>query len=381
MRYQPPAADDLTAAQGAIVGDAIRAAKRRGLTVHLQLMAAIPPGYRVQFGGPVEEDRPRLPDGRFSGLRVDNNGSLASPHIRAYTCALIRDVIRAYPEVDVIRLDWPEYPPYALASWCFDFSAHAEAAARRLGFAVDAMRHDAQRLRDTLLGGLTGDDLASWREEPGTCGLPPWFERFPGFVELLRFKAALVREFLEACHSAVRDEGGGRVRLMPHAFPPPWNALSGMDLSSLAGLGIAAVGVKLYTMHWMMMLRGYADAMLERQPHLAPKLPRALVDLFAVSDDRGALTRLDDIRYPEPHEPHRAGRAAQIGKIRRAQQAAGGTMVAAFAHGYGPLADFRERFTIAFEAARGHGWINRYGYLSDAKLAAIGEVTRAPIPA
>ncbi|MEO5764600.1 MAG: hypothetical protein ABIR52_04765, partial [Casimicrobiaceae bacterium] len=55
LRYQPAPADDLTATHGRIVGDAVRLAKRRGLTVHMQLMAAIPPGYRVQFGGPVEE--------------------------------------------------------------------------------------------------------------------------------------------------------------------------------------------------------------------------------------------------------------------------------------------------------------------------------------
>lgn len=375
LRYQPTAANELTAAHGRVVGDAIAAAKRRGLTVHMQLMAAIPPGYRVQFGGPDEEDRPRLPDGSLSGLRVDNNGSLASPHLRAYTCALIRDVVREYPGIDVVRLDWPEYPPYALASWFFDFSPHALAAARRLRFAVDAMRADSQRLYETLTTGLTEEDLAAWREAPRADGLPPWFERFHGFMELLRFKAALAREFLQECGAAVEQAGKGRVKLMPHAFPPPWNTLSGMDFAMLAPLGIESVGVKLYTMHWLMMLRGYADAMLERQAHLAAALPRALVDLFAVSDDPGALARLHDIRYPEPDEPHQAGREAQTAKIRNARDAAGRTAVAAFAHGYGPLDDFRARVATAFEAAEGHLWINRYGYLSDAKLDAIGALS------
>ncbi len=377
LRYQPAPANELTAAQGQVVGEAIDAAKRRGLVVHMQLMAAIPPGYRVQFGGPQEEDRPRLPNGEFTGLRVDNNGSLASPHLAAYTCALIRDVIRAYPGIDVLRLDWPEYPPYALASWFFDFSPHALTTARRLGFDGDAMRRDAQRLHDTLATRLTADDLAMWKDAPDTSGLPPWFARFPGFLELLRFKAALVRAFLEQCQRTVRDAGNGRVRLMPHAFPPPWNVLSGMDYRMLDSLGIEAVGVKLYTMHWLMMLRGYADAMLARQPQHTAMLPRALVDLFAISDDPAALTRLDEIAYPEPHQPHRAGREAQIGKIRTAQAAAGRTAVAAFVHGYGPLDDFRVRLAAAFEAANGHLWINRYGYLSDAKLDAIGELARA----
>ncbi len=58
LRYRPPVVDALTRRRARIVADAVDAAKRRGLTVHLQVMAAIPPGVRVQFGGPIDEDRP-----------------------------------------------------------------------------------------------------------------------------------------------------------------------------------------------------------------------------------------------------------------------------------------------------------------------------------
>src|ERR687891_403308 len=79
LRYQPAEPDDLSAAEAGIVEAFIAAAKERGLEVHLQVQAAIPPGYRVQFGGPVEEDQPCLVDGSPLGLRVDKNGSLARP--------------------------------------------------------------------------------------------------------------------------------------------------------------------------------------------------------------------------------------------------------------------------------------------------------------
>ena len=59
--------------------------------------AAIPPGYRVQFGGPVEEDRPRLPDGTSPKLRVDNNGSLAVLTSRLCQGSDSRDLAQAYP--------------------------------------------------------------------------------------------------------------------------------------------------------------------------------------------------------------------------------------------------------------------------------------------
>jgi hypothetical protein len=91
----------------------------------LQIQSAIPTGYRVQFGGSREDDRARLPDGRIPPRRLANNGSLASPHIRAYTQALLGDLCRAYPEIDGVRTDWAEYPPYFLDDLFLDFSAHA----------------------------------------------------------------------------------------------------------------------------------------------------------------------------------------------------------------------------------------------------------------
>ena len=121
LRYQPAEPDELSAAEGGIIERFIETAKARGLEVHLQVQAAIPPGYRVQFGGPLEEDLACLPDGQPLGARVDKNGSLASPHILAYGCALIRDLVRAYPEIDALRVDWPEYPPYSFASLFTDF--------------------------------------------------------------------------------------------------------------------------------------------------------------------------------------------------------------------------------------------------------------------
>ena len=160
LRYQPAEPDALTRTEGATVARAIQAAKAEGLAVHLQLQAAIPPGYRVQFGGPLEGDRPLLPDGSSPGVRVDNNGSLASPHILAYTQALIRDVLRAYPDIDVLRLDWPEYPPYSLDSLFFDFSPHAMAAMAGMGFDVGRVQADVGALHRLLRGGVTPGSVA-----------------------------------------------------------------------------------------------------------------------------------------------------------------------------------------------------------------------------
>ena len=375
LRYQPADPDLLTRTEGGTVGRAVAAAKAQGLQVHMQLQAAIPPGYRVQFGGPMDDDRPMLPDGSAPGQRVDNNGSLASPHILAYTQALIRDVLQAYPDIDVLRLDWPEYPPYSLDSVFFDFSPHAVAAMAGLGLDVGRMRADMGAVHAQLSGGVTPGSVAQWANA-GPAALLRLLQARPGLLDWLRAKAAITTRFIAACAGTVAEASGGKVGLMPQSFPPPWAAVSGFDTAAVAGIGVCGIGVKLYTMHWPMMLRAYGDTLVARNLGLAGDASLAsglarLLDLLDPGQDAGTLR---DVHYPEPDEPHPAGRDAQVRKIRQAQQEAGDVPVYAFAHGYGPLADVRARVALASEAAAGRVWINRYGYLSDAKLDAIREV-------
>ncbi|MBL8834428.1 MAG: hypothetical protein JNL71_18705 [Rhodospirillales bacterium] len=374
LRYRPPSADELTAAQGPVIADSIRAAKARGLEVYLQIQAAIPPGYRVQFGGPEEDDRPRLPDGSSPAVRVDNNASLASPHIRAYARALVRDLVGTYPEIDGLRVDWPEYPPYSLDGAFFDFGTHAEAAAARLEFDFGAMRAAAAELRTHLLGGLTAGDLAAWAS--GKLPVEMLFGDTPGLAAWLRFKAVLSNEIIRTFREALDDAGAGHMKLVPNAFPPPWTHLSGLDFDALDGV-CDGVSVKLYTMHWPMMVRAWADTIAAANPNLAsdPNLGRGIARLFGIGDGPGPA-RLADWRYPEPEEMHPVGAMAQTAKIEAARHAAGRVPVYALAHGYGPVADFEERCRIAWNASGGQIWVNRYGYLADAKLDAIGRVSR-----
>ncbi|HET6518894.1 MAG TPA: hypothetical protein VFG47_03630 [Geminicoccaceae bacterium] len=374
LRYQPAQPTDLTGRDGPVVAAFMQAARARGLRVYLQVQAVIPPGYRVQFGGPVDEDEPRLPDGRTVAARVDRNGSLASPHLRDYGCALIRDLGRAYPEIDGLRVDWPEYPPYTLDGLFTDFGPHAEAAAARLGFDFARMRADALALYRGLHGGLTDADLLPWLDEPdgGRYRLLRLLAAHPGVLDLLRLKAALVEELLAAYRAALTGALGPGAELLPQAFPPPWSLVSGFDYRRAAPHA-AGILVKLYTMHWPMMLRFYGDALRAANPGLGERLlARWLVRLADISDADGPA-RLDLLRYPEPDEPHPVGAAAQVRKIRTAQAEAGGAVpVYAIAHGYGPLDDFRDRAEVAWRASGRRMWVNRYGYLGDAKLDALG---------
>jgi hypothetical protein len=376
LRYRPAEPESLTDREGGIVALAIRSARARGLEVHLQIQAAIPPGYRVQFGGPVDEDRPAMPDRSSPGLRVDNNGSLASPHILAYTQALIRDVIRAYPDIDVLRIDWPEYPPYSLDALFFDFSDHAMRLMAELGFDAERIRMEAADLHQDLRR-LRAGDVGRWAESGAYC-IARLLQNRPGLLDWLRAKAMIVTRFIAACVETTRDASGGRVRLMPQAFPPPWSMLSGFDFAAVAGSGVCAIGAKLYTMHWPMILRSYGDSLVALSPALAgdQDLADGIARLFGMQDGGKRFGPLHEVRYPDPHERHPAGALAQEAKIRQPQSEAGDVPVHAFAHGYGPLDDVAARARLAFEAAGGRLWVNRYGYLSDAKLDAIGVATR-----
>jgi len=375
LRYQPAAPTELTRRSGRVLNDFIRAAQSRHLKVYLQVQAAIPPGYRVQFGGPIDDDRALLPDGRKPPRRLAKNGSLASPHILDYGHALLKDLIRNYPDIDGIRIDWPEYPPYFLDSVFLDFSTHAERAAKTMGFDFEQMRKDVGALYAKLHGALTDDDLRTWiRPDYGRYALLNFLSERPGIGEWLRFKARLVEHMLRGFRRVMDEAGGRQMELMSNAFPPPFTAVSGMDFGAVAQYS-SAISVKLYTMHWPMILRFYGDQIMNANQGLSSQLlTRALVALLDIADDEG-LPTLEDYRYPEPDLPHPVGIRAQIRKIEQAQQAANDTPIYVLAHGYGPIEDFRKRIKVAHRAAHHGLWINRYAYLSDKKLDIIGEIT------
>lgn len=387
LRYQPAKPDELTERDGHTVAAAIRAARSRGLKVYLQVQAAIPPGYRVQFGGPLDDDKPRTPDGAIPADRVDNNASLTSPHIIDYGCALLRDLVRAYPEVDGFHIDWPEFPPYTFDSAFVDFGPHAEAFARRAGLDFADLRNEAIALRDLLRKWLPASAGPQNLPRPPVQGdgdpLASLGFYDTGVTELARFKAAMAQALVARYRAALDDAGARDKALVLRIFPPPLTFLSGIDIPAMAG-HCQGFAVKLFTMHWPMIVRFWADAIGQANPKLAgnAQLADHIARLFGFIDHGEPARDYEAWRYPEPDEAHPVGVQAQERKIRAACEAAGQTPVSAMAHGYGPDWDFRHRYAAAWRASGGHVWVNRYGYLADAKLDTIGAITRAgPIDA
>jgi hypothetical protein len=371
LRYHPPPATALTHREGGVVRRVIDGAHSRGMRAYLQVSAVQVPGRR-------EEDLPRLPDGSYPRKRMVHTLSVASDDVRAYVCARAKDLLTSYPDIDGLRHDWPEYPPYCLGDAFLDFSDNARRAAARLGFGFDRMRAAAGALYERLRH-LSDADLELLSDRHAMpYALARGLAWNVGAMEFLRFKAALttmyVKELREAMDSASDGAGKGK-ELSPNAFPPPLSLLSGVDYAAVSQHA-DSINMKLYTMHWPVIVRFYAEEILANNdgPLNEELLLRALSNAFDFEDGRPG-SRLADYRYPPPDAPHRAGAQAQLRKIKQATADTGGrARLHPIVHGYGPLDDFAGRLRLAWDAGTPGIWVNRYAYLGPAKIDAIKQL-------
>lgn len=371
LRYQPLPPAPLTFAQHDLLDRVCAAARARGIAVYLQVMAASPPGYRVQFAGVDAADQCLGPDGLPHRDRVDRNGSLASPHIAAYTATLVTELASRYPQVTGIRLDWPEYPPYDMQSALFDFNPAMLALLEQRGADPHVVRLQVTAWADGVRAAATAAAPRGAAAVVAALVAADWgalTASHGSLATLFAAKKATAHALLTQCRAALDTLPGPRRRFEPQFFPPPFHHISGGPLDALAGIA-DAIGIKLYTMHWPMLARYWArDLIGAAAPAHLDAVTAAVASLFGLTDTLDADGRR--LRYPEPHEPHPVGAHAQHAKLIEARRVAGNVPVRAFAHSYGPIDDVVARYRIAKQSG-GPVWINRYGYLSDAKIAAL----------
>ena len=370
LRYQPSQATEFTDTDGGLIRQIIDSAHEREMKVYFQLSAVKVPGHS-------EEDLPLLPYGEYPRHRMVHTLSVASENVRAYVCAKVKDLITTYPEIDGLRHDWPEYPPYRLGDAFLDFSENTRKIAPRLGFDFEAMRLAANDLYKRLQH-LSSSDIALLKDGRSIHhAVARVLVRTPAIAEVLRFKSELtvlyIRELREALDS-VAPKGG--IDLSPNAFPPPLSLLSGMNFSDVAKYA-DSINMKLYTMHWPQIVHFYAEELLAHNdvPLDEGDIFGALSQLFDFEDCETG-PNLDSYLYPAPDVPHRAGGQAQLRKIRQAEHETGGqAKLYPIVHGYGPLEDFNKRLRIAWQSGTPGIWINRYCYLGEKKIRTIAGLT------
>ncbi len=367
--YKPRPPTDLTDSQGPVLAQFVIAAKQAGLDVYIQTGATDPPGL-------CQADLPRLPNGGLPQARMAATGSLAAPAIRTYIRAWVRDIFAAYPEVDGIRPDWPEYPCYKLDEAFQDFGEPVATWAADHGFDFPAMRHDVSRFHAYLHGNLTNRDLGEFASsDRGKFAILRLYNQHPHIAAWFRLKAALSVDLLAEWRDAIQTYGGPHKHLAANAFMPPFSYITGLDFAAAAPL-CHSIAPKLYTMHWSLMVKFWGDELLAANRGLDERLlTRALVNLLDLADGDESGAALDDYGYPAPDQPHPIGDAPQLRKIDQVLAAVNGKCrVYALVHGYGPLDDFRRRLQLAADSNADGVWINRYGYLSDAKLDVIADI-------
>lgn len=366
--YSPRKPNELTDEYGHVIGDFIQAALDHGLKVYLQIGAAQPPGLG-------KEDIPRLPDGNLPRDRMANTGSLASEAIRSYNRAYIRDLLEKYPQITGLRPDWPEYPCYKLDEAFQDFSSHVESWAGDHGFQFPSIQAEMSKVYSYLHGHLSNRDLRDLASaDRGKFSLLNLVKHHPVIVEWLRLKSALSLDLLRDWREAIIAYGGAEKELSANAFMPPFSLFTGFDFRGASEF-CTAISPKLYTMHWSVMVQFWGDILLEHNPGLDESLlVKALAHLFDLGDEITAK-QLSDYGYPAPDQPHPIPDAPQTRKIQQVLGESGDRVqITPLVHGYGPLGDFCRRLQIVADSSANGVWINRYGYLSDSKLEAIGEI-------
>ena len=160
------------------------------------------------------------------------------------------------------------------------------------------MRREVGDLYRQLQGQLTDSDLIAWTgPERGSALLLRFLSGRAGIEEWIQFKAILTEKLLQKARQTLIEAGHSDMELIPNAFPPPWNLVSGMDYRRVAAHS-NAISVKLYTMHWPMMLRFYADSIRRANPQVSDSpLVGALESWLDLVDDEG-LSQLRRLSLP-----------------------------------------------------------------------------------
>jgi len=372
LKWRPREANGLTSNHGHVIGSFIEKARTCGFEVYLQVQVSHIPGMEPEDSHlpGIESDLPRLPNQEFPRRRMVHFASIASDDVRQYFCAMLRDVLLAYPGINGLLLDRAEQSVYTVGDAFVDFGPHAKAKAKEMGFDFEMMRSASDRAYHAL-GRVSTNDV---RRISDPSALPyevaQGLRNNPGLGEALRFRAKLATSYLRELREAVDSVSPGK-ELVPITFPPPLSLLTGVDFRVYADYSDTIL-VKLFTMHWPLIVRYWAREILSVNKDLdEASLVRALSVTFGFEDGDYGRT-VEDYRYPGPHQPHRAGREAQLRKIRQASAAAGGHVpVLPSVHAYGPVWDVQNRFRVGWQAGTSGMWVNRYGYLSAEKLAVL----------
>jgi hypothetical protein len=198
-----------------------------------------------------------------------------------------------------------------------------------------------------------------------------------GFTAWLDFKAESVSLAIDDLRAVMAEDGAGEMLLATSEFALPWGRMTGSAYASTAR-GITSQRIKLYSFHWLMMVRWWADTVLSwnRGSAVTPEeITSGMLALFALSlKDAPEKLAPDQFGMPAPDASHNLTPESYTWRLDNAldfreDQAP----VLPLLHAYRPAAEFAELLEVLRPYSQDGLWINRYGYLGDDKLAMLRE--------
>jgi hypothetical protein len=362
LSYRPPQHQRFSGVDYDIPLKILAEAKRRGWQAHLQFHPLIPPGLRP-------EDQPVRIDGAVpQPPQVAMSGCPNNPVVQAYALALLNDLLRSVDFLDGIFLDWAEWPAYQLADHFTCFCPHCQAKARAQGYDWARITQDVRSLWDTLHS-LDTAQLGTIHHLLGNPSrLLELLAHYPGWLDLLRFKAASITALYRLMRARLDQLGKDAVQLSARGWAPPWNRSSGMDYRALADI-CAAITPKLFLFDYAALPRWYGQALLEWNPQLSES---AVLDtLVAVLNLPDAIQRrrLTHYHMGGPNVPHHVDLRAYRERVNEIyDQVAGKANLYPYLHAYLPAQQWRKFLELMLDSPMQGAWIHMYGYLSDEKL-------------
>lgn len=363
----------------------IDGARMRGMKAQIQIspytLPGAPGGQSVGSGhgsGSLSE-RPRRVDQSIAERIVAGHGCLNNPRVRRLGQVRMIEALRHYPDIDGVFLDWAEYTSYFFEDCFTCFCAHCREAAQRKGYDWNRIDLDTRALWDRLHHLTNADvrraaDSADW-----PFALAGALVEYPGVADLLRFKAESVRDAAADLRQTMNAEGASGVDLALNGFAPPWNLVTGMHYGEVSKV-VQETRCKLFTFHWPMITRWWSESLLEWNPSLDPnavlKAVTSVLDLPAPANEHRQT--IADYGMPRPDEPHPITMEALTRKVDQAvAMTAGRAPCLAYVHSYRPAEEFGRVLEAARASTAPGCWVQRYGYLSDEKVAIMAEIWRS----
>ena len=335
-----------------VLENVFRKAKDKGISVTISI-----PSEKVS--GHID-DYPIDPFGKEHIPQISGKGCINSGNVLNYYIAMSSEIVKRY-HPDRIMLDWVEYTNYFFSDNLICFCPDCEKKAIGHGFDFEKMRNSASKVFSSIasMDNVPDADGKGWMEI--------WESLSPGISELFRFKTQSCMDFVSAIRASLDAIGAYDTGIQISCFAPPMNIGTGLDYAKLASISpTIEIQPKIYRFHWALMTKWYAEELAGINGKISPDRWLPFVkSMLGVTDSSDSISHYN---MPGPDEIGAIDYQSELEKISEIERL-GQTGVTYRIHGYGPEELFSRRISRANAGSISMCSVQRYGYLSDNKLA------------